>query len=65
MKYFKKYFNEVENCYVREFGENFLIWENPNDIEKEIGIKKVQYKKQYQKIIISLLVISGGYKEMM
>lgn len=28
MEFFKKYFSEVENCYVREFGKNFLIAEN-------------------------------------
>lgn len=28
MEFFKKYFSEVEDCYVREFGKGFLIAEN-------------------------------------
>ena len=47
MEYFKKYFSEVDNCYVREFGENFLICENGNVIRIKYWNKSVrEYVKQ-------------------
>ena len=47
MEYFKKYFSEVDNCYVREFGENFLICENGKIIRIKYWNKSVrEYVKQ-------------------
>ena len=47
MELFKKYFSEVDNCYVREFGENFLICENGNIIRIKYWNKSVrEYVKQ-------------------
>lgn len=41
MEFFKKYFDEVEGCYVREFGKNFLIAENGRIIRKKYWNKDV------------------------
>ena len=47
MELFKKYFSEVDNCYVREFGENFLICENGKIIRIKYWNKSVrEYVKQ-------------------
>ena len=57
MELFKKYFSEVDNCYVREF------WENPNDIEKELGIKKGSIQKAISKNYNQSFGYKWGYKE--
>ena len=61
MELFKKYFSEVDNCYVREFGENFLICENG----KIVRIKKNTIQKSISRNYNQSFGYKWGYKEVM